>query len=66
MRDCMLFDDAICSHAIGEYAPGDAGDAGDEAISESHKCLHLTPVDGSSVDFFSFTANALFSTFPQS
>ena len=28
------------------------GVAGDEAIIESHKCLHLTPVDGSSVVFF--------------
>ena len=28
------------------------GDAGDEAISKSHKCMHLTPVDGSSVIFF--------------
>ena len=67
MRDCMQFDDAICkyaicSHAIGEYAPGDAGD---EAISESHKCMDLSPVDGSSVDFFSFTANALFPTLPR-
>ena len=30
------------------------------ALSESHKWLHLTPVDGSSVNFFSFEANALF------
>lgn len=29
------------------------GDAGDEATSRSYKCLHLTPVDGSSVGFFS-------------
>ena len=38
---------------------------GDEAISESHKCMDLSPVDGSSVDFFSFTANALFPTLPR-
>ena len=29
------------------------GDAGDEAISESHKCMDLSPADGSSVHFFS-------------
>ena len=54
MRDCMQFDDAICKHA--------PGDAGDEVISESHKCMDLSPVNGSSVEFFSFTANALFPT----
>ena len=58
----MQFDDAICRLAICEYAPGDAGD---EAISESHKYMDLSPVDGSSVDFFSFTANALFPTLPR-
>ena len=61
MRDCMQFDDAICKYAICRYAIC-ARDARDEAISESHKCIDLTPVDGSSVDFFSFIANALFST----
>lgn len=51
----MLFvNEAICSYAI--YAR----DVGDEVISESHKWLHLIPVDGSLVVFFSFTANALF------
>ena len=39
---------------------------GDEAISESHKYMDLSLVNNSSVDFFSFTVNALFSTFPQS
>ena len=29
------------------------GDAGAEAISESHKCMDLSPADGSSVHFFS-------------
>ena len=27
------------------------GDAGDEAINESHECIDLLPVDGSSVHF---------------
>ena len=40
-------------------------DAGDEAISESHNCMDLIPVDGSSVVFFSFIANALFPTLPR-
>ena len=62
MRDCMQFDDAICRHAICQYTPEDVRD---EPISESHKCLNLSPVDGSSVDFFSRTANALFHTCPQ-
>ena len=57
----MQFDDAICRYAICRYAIC-ARDAGYEAISESHKCMDLTPVDGSSVDFFSFIANALFPT----
>ena len=34
----------------------------DEAISESYKCMDLVPVDGSSVDFFSFIANVFLST----
>ena len=29
------------------------GDTGDEAISESYKCMNLSPADGSSVYFFS-------------
>ena len=29
------------------------GDTGDDAISKSHKCIDLSPVDGSSVYFFS-------------
>ena len=33
-------------------------DAGDEAISESHKCMDLSPAVGSSVNSF-FAANAL-------
>ena len=41
------------------------GDAGDEATSESHEGMHLTPVDDSSVDFFSFAAIALFPTLPR-
>ena len=40
------------------------GDAGDEATSESHKGMHLALVDGSSVDFFSFAAIALFNCHP--
>ena len=53
MRDCMLFVDyAICMLFL-DYAICALGGSGDEAINESHKCLHLTPVDGSSVDFFS-------------
>ena len=47
MRDCMQFDDAICEYAICAEIPGD------EAISESHKCMDLSPLDGSSVCFFS-------------
>ena len=58
----MQFDDAICRLAICEYAPVDAGD---EAISESHKCMDLSPEDGCSFNFFSFTANALFSSLPR-
>ena len=38
--------------------------AGDEATSKSYKCLHLTPVDGSSFVFFSFRAIAVFSRPP--
>ena len=41
----------ICDMRIGRLA-----------LSESHKWLHLTPVDGSSVNSFSFEANALFPT----
>ena len=41
------------------------GDTGDKAISEIHKYIDLSPVDGSSVDFFSFTANALSPTLPR-
>ena len=29
------------------------GEVGDEVISESHKCLYLTPEDSSLFDFFS-------------
>ena len=36
------------------------GDAGDEAISESYKCMDLLPVDGSSVFFFLFKAISAF------
>ena len=35
------------------------GGSGDEAISESHNCMDLTPADGS------FAAKALFHSFPQ-
>ena len=41
------------------------GDAGDEATGESHKCMHVAPVDGSSVHFFSFAAIAFFRTLPR-
>ena len=61
MRDCMKFADAICRYAICIHAIC-FRDARDEAISESYNCMNLTPVDGSSVDFFSFIANALFLT----
>ena len=46
----MLFAEMlrICGYAICA-----AGDAGDEAISESHICMDLAPVDGSSVVSFS-------------
>ena len=53
----MLF-----AFAAMRYATGDAGD---EAISESYKCMYLSPVDNSSVDFFPFTVNALFPTLPR-
>ena len=43
IRRMLFVDYAICA----------LGGSGDEAINESHKCLHLTPVDGSSVIFFS-------------
>ena len=67
MRNCMQFDDAICSCAIRSYAvrAHASEDAGDEAISESHKCIDLSPVDGSSIHFCSSTANALFPTLPR-
>ena len=50
MRDCMQFDNtirryAICGHAIYVLVMGD------ETISESHKCIDLAPLDGSSVIF---------------
>ena len=54
------------SHGLGEIACEIACNLmlrpGDEATSESHKCMDLSPVDRSSVDFFFFTANALFPT----
>ena len=40
MRDSMQFDDAICEYAICAW------DAGEEAISESHKCVDLSPAVG--------------------
>ena len=40
-------------------------DAGDRVINESHKYMDLTPVDGSSVNFFSFAVKALFTTPPR-
>ena len=43
----MQIDDAICGYAICVW------DTGDEAISESHICIDLSPMDGSSVDIFS-------------
>ena len=51
MRNCMQFD-AIRKMLFVYYAICALGGSGDEAINESHKCLHLTPVDGSSVVFF--------------
>ena len=51
MRDCMLFVDyAICV----------LGGSGDEVINESYKCLHLIPVDGFLVVFFSSESCSLF------
>lgn len=35
------------------------GGSGNEAKNESQKCLQLTPVNGSLVDFFSLIAKAL-------
>ena len=55
MRDCMPFVGCylhFCRYAICGYAIC-AGDAGDEAISKSYKCMDLSPVDGSSVRFLS-------------
>ena len=37
MRDCMQSDDAICRYAVCGYTICTAGDAGDEATSESLK-----------------------------
>ena len=57
------------SHDLGEIACKIAYNLmmmmrpGHEAISESHKCMDLAPVDGSSVDFFPFTANPLFTLY---
>ena len=65
MRDCMQFDDAISQICYLWVCDMRISAAGDEAISESHKCMDLTPVDGSSVDFFSFIARALFPTLPR-
>ena len=48
----MQFDDAIRKYAVCGYAIY-ALVAGDEAISESHKCMDLAPLDSSSVNFFS-------------
>ena len=60
----MQFDDAICKYSICRYTIY-ARDAGDEAISKSYKYMDLSPVNGSSVNFFSFIANALFPTLPR-
>ena len=54
----------ICHLWICDMRTCAAGDAGDEAISRSYKCLHLTPVDGSSFVSFSFRAIAVFSRPP--
>ena len=59
MRDDMQFDDAICRYAICGCEMR-IRDAGDKAISESHKCMVHSPAVGSSVNFFSFAAKALF------
>ena len=52
-RNLMLF--AECYLWICDVRMGGSGD---EVINDSHKCLHLTPVDGSSVLFFSLTVIA--------
>ena len=61
---CNLID-AICSHAICRHAICAVVAAGDEATSESHKGMHLAPVDGSSVDFFSFRSHSIFPALPR-
>ena len=59
---CNL-NDAVCSHAICRHAICVLVAAGDEATSESHKGMYLTPVNSSSVVFFSFAAIVLFLSF---
>ena len=44
----MLFVDLLS--VVCDMRPGDTGD---EAISESHECIDLSPADGSSVHFYS-------------
>ena len=51
MRDCMQFD-AIRRMLFVDYAICVSGGSADKVINESHKCLHLIPIDGSSVVFF--------------
>ena len=59
------------SHGSGEiaynltmlFADMRIGHAGDEAISESRKCMDLAPVDGSSVNSFSFAVRTPFHAF---
>ena len=46
---------------ICAYAPGEAGE---EAISESHKCMELSPVNGSSVDILLLHSQRTFSQPP--
>ena len=46
----MLFPDML---SLNDAIDIRIGEAGDEAICESHKCLQLIPEDGSLFDFFS-------------
>ena len=64
MRNCIQFSNAIYKYTICRYTIY-ARDAGDKAISESHKYIDLISVDSSSVDFFSLIANALFLILPR-
>ena len=65
MRDSMQFDGAIPRYTIYEYTTYPLKMREIKQITESHKYLHLTPVDGSSVKFPLLLKYSIFSNPPR-